>query len=244
MADPGPNWTEVASAIALIIQVVVLVAAAAFAWRQVGEARQLREAQTRPFVVIDFDVERNFLAFLTVSNIGTTLARDVRFKIDPPLQTAIENPLAEMKMLRDGIPTLAPGKTIRTLFDSLVKREPGQLPDTYAVVVRYSDERGHGFDERLDLDLAVYWNLTTVERREIHDVHERLKDILAEMKRWTSGTRRGLLRLSPEQVRAENKRTRRRLEERRAQRAGKGVRSAWARAILRLGSRFRRGQSD
>lgn len=239
MADPGPNWTEVASAIALIAQLVVLVAAAAFAWRQVGEARRLREAQTRPFVVIDFEVQ-NFLAFLTVSNIGTTLARDIRFEIDPPLQTVIENPLAEMKMLRDGIPTLAPRKTIRTLFDSLVNREPGQLPDTYEVIVRYSDETGHRFEERLDLDLAVYWNLTTVERRDVHDVHERLKDIVKEMKRWTSGTGRGLLRLSPEEVRAENQRTRRYLEERRAEREAGGVRSGWRRVIARLGRSVRR----
>jgi hypothetical protein len=217
MADPGPNWTEVASAIALIAQLVVLVAAAAFAWRQVGEARRLREAQTRPFVVIDFEVE-NFLAFLTVSNIGTTLARDVRFEIDPPLQTVIENPLAEMKMLHDGIPTLAPRKTIRTLFDSLVKREPGQLPDAYSVIVRYSDETGRRFEEKLELDLAVYWNLTTVERRDVHDIHQRLKEMLAEMKKWRSGTGRGLLRLSPDEVRAENERTRRYLEERRAER--------------------------
>jgi hypothetical protein len=217
MTDPGPNWTEVVSAIALIAQLIVLVAAAAFAWRQVGEARRLREAQTRPFVVVDFEVE-NFLAFLTVSNIGTTLARNVRFEIDPPFQTVIKNPLAEMKMLRDGIPTLAPRKTIRTLFDSLANREPGQLPDTYAVVVRYSDETGRRFEERLDLDLAVYWNLTTVERRDVHDIHQRLKEMLAEMKKWRAGTGRGLLHLSPEEVRGENERTRRYLEERRTER--------------------------
>jgi hypothetical protein len=243
MADPGPNWTDVVSAIAVIAQLVVLVAAAAFAWRQVREAKQLREAQTRPFVVIDFEVE-NFLAFLTVTNIGTTLARDVRFEIDPPLQTKIENPLAEMKMLRDGIPTLAPRKTIRTLFDSLVNREPGELPDTYAVVVRYSDETGRRFEDDLDLDLAVYWNLTTVERHDIHHVHARLKEILAEVKKWRSATGRGLLRLSPEEAREENERTRRYVEERRRQRDGQDVRSGWAaRMITGLGARLHRGRS-
>jgi hypothetical protein len=241
MVDSGPYWTDAVSAIALIAQLVILAAAAVFAWRQVGEARRLREEQIRPFVVIDFEIER-FLVFLAVSNLGTTLARDVRFEITPPFQTAIENPLADMKMLRDGIPSLAPRKSIRTLFDSLVDRKPGELPDLYAVTVRYYDEAGRPFEERLDLDLAVYWNLTTVERREIHDVHERLKDMLGEMKKWRSATGRGLLHLSPEEVRAENERTRRYLEERRAQRDAGGVRSRGARAIARLRARVRRGR--
>lgn len=209
-------WTDVAQVIVLVAQLVVLTVAAIVAWHQVREARRLREAQTRPFVVMDFEVE-NFLAFLSVANIGTTLARDVRFEIDPPLQTVIENPLAEMKMFREGIPTLPPGKRIRTLFDSLVSRKPDQLPDTYSVKVTYTDEVGRPLAERLDLDLAAYWNLTTVERRDVHDIHQRLKDMLAEMKKWRSGTGRGLLRLSPEEVREESERTRQYLEERRAQ---------------------------
>jgi len=210
-------WTDIAGVAILAAQLVVLTVAAIVAWHQVREARRLREAQTRPFVVVDFEVE-SFLAFLTVSNIGSTLARNVRIKIDPPLESLIENPLAEMKMLREGIATLAPGKRMRTLYDNLAHRKLGQLPDVYAVEVAYTDETGRPFAEQLDLDLAVYWNLTTVERRDIHDIHQRLKDMLAEMKRWTSGTRRGLLTLSPADVRAENERTRQYLEERRAER--------------------------
>jgi hypothetical protein len=56
------------------------------AWRQVREARRLREQQTRPFVVIDFEVAQNAIVFLPISNIGTTLARDVRFEIEPRLK--------------------------------------------------------------------------------------------------------------------------------------------------------------
>jgi hypothetical protein len=216
--NADPTWTDVAGVVVLGLQLVVLVAAAIFAGRQVAEAKRLREEQTRPFVIIDFEIEKAMI-FLTVSNIGTTLARHVRFEIDPPLRTAIEIPLTEMKMLGEGIPTLAPGKTIRTLFDSTIQRKPEHFPDLYSVTARYSDETGRrDFEEAQALDLGVYRNLSWVQRRDEHDIHERLKDVLAEMKKWTSGTGRGVLRLSPNEVHAENERTMRLLDERRAER--------------------------
>jgi hypothetical protein len=203
-----PTWADVAQTAILGGQLLVLAVAAAVAWRQVREARRLREQQIRPFVVIDIEVDR-FLFFLAVSNVGTTLARDVRFEIDPPLDSAIENALNEMKMFRHGIATLPPNKAIRTLFDSALQRKPADLPDLYTVRVRYRDQTGRRtFDETFDLDLGVYWNLTTVERRDVHDLHERLKEIRNEMRKWTAGSR-GLLRISPRERRAEDRRTRR-----------------------------------
>jgi hypothetical protein len=218
MPDPSPNWTDIVSTIAVTVEVVILGFAAGFAWRQVGEARRLREEQTRPFVVIDFEIERH-LAFLQVSNIGPTLARNVRFEIEPPLRSATISTVGELKMLREGISTLAPGKKIRTLFDDGPKRSArrDEFPDTYAVTARYSDETGRReFTETLDLDLGIFWNIIRSERREVHDVHERLKDMLAEMRKWTSGTGRGVLRLSPEEAQAEHERRLGQVQERRA----------------------------
>jgi hypothetical protein len=103
-------------------QLLVLTGAAFVAWRQVAEARRLREEQNRPFVVIDFErQETTKTIFLTISNIGTSLARDVRFDITPALRAAMTLvPFSDIKVLSDGISTLAPGKVIRTVFDSSV----------------------------------------------------------------------------------------------------------------------------
>jgi hypothetical protein len=219
--DSGPNWTDVAQVIILVAQLAILAIAAVVAWHQVREAKRLREEQARPFVVIDFEVE-DAIAFLTVSNLGTTLARNVRFEIEPPLQSSMEIPLDKLKMLGEGISSLAPGKSIRTAFDSLIQRKPLGLPDVYAVTAQYSDETSRRqFQEKLDLDLGVYWNLIRVQRRGEHDIHERLKDIRDELRKWTSGTR-GLLRLSPDENRTEQERIMRHFEERSEQQASGG----------------------
>jgi hypothetical protein len=209
-AATDPSWTDIAGVGIIGAQLLVLIAAALVAWRQVREARRLREEQNRPFVVVDFERQEGSKAIiLAVSNIGTSLARNVRFTFDPALASTWSYvPFDELKMLRDGISTLAPRKVIRTVFDLSHHRweRRDELPDVYEARVRYTDDRGkRDFDERMQLDLGIYWNLVNVERHGLHDVHNRLKDIRDEMKKWTV-TGGGLLRLSPDEVSAREER--------------------------------------
>jgi hypothetical protein len=68
-------WTaERVIALAAVGQLVVLVAAALFARAQVREARELRAEQARPFVVVDFELDRRPLINLVVANLGKTMA--------------------------------------------------------------------------------------------------------------------------------------------------------------------------
>jgi hypothetical protein len=61
------------------------------------------------------------------------------------------------------------------------------------------------FDQTLDLDLGLYWNLSTLDVKGVHEMHERLKEIRDELKKWTSGSR-GILALSPDDAWAERER--------------------------------------
>src|SRR4051812_43772601 len=101
MRPADPNWTDVAQVILVAAQLIVLIVAAGVAWRQVRDARRPREDQSRPLVGIDCEME-GMLVSLRISNMGTTLARAVRFESAPPLKSAIENPLDELKIFREG----------------------------------------------------------------------------------------------------------------------------------------------
>ena len=208
MMDSAVTWTDVATVGLVAVQLVVLIVAAFVAWRQVREARRLREEQQRPFVVIDFEVERGYIAFLVVSNLGTSLARDVRFSIDPPLESAVSSvALDKMKMLNQGISTLAPGKEIRTFFDMGFKRGKAELPMTYTARVQYTDETGRRhFDETVDLDLDLYMHLSEITRQGVHDVHKRLEEIRDIFKKWSWNLPSGLIAMTPEEARRESDR--------------------------------------
>jgi hypothetical protein len=215
--DGGVQWTDIAQVALVGGQLLVLIAAAIFAWRQVKEARELREEQNRPFVVVDFDVEDGYMVYLEVVNMGTSLARDVRIEIDPPLESAIDIEIGKLKMLNEGIATLAPGKKYRAFFDMSFRRNEDRpdLPMNHTARVRYWDEkRKRSFDETLDLDLDQYMHINTVTRHGLHDIYGQLEKIRKIFEKWTSGTGRGMLAMTPEDSRAESKRQLEAMEER------------------------------
>jgi hypothetical protein len=217
----GIVWPEVAAVGLVALQLVVLIVAALFARRQVNEARELREQQNRPFVVIDTDFERAAELFLHVKNLGTSLARDVKIEIEPPLKSAVDIPVAKFKMLSDGISTLAPGKELRTFFDIGFRRHESDLPLVYAATVRYTDEKGkRRFEEKIDLDLEQYMHLHFASRDEIHDVHARLKEIRDIFKRWGWSGGNGLLTISRQEADLKNERRLAEIEEERERKAG------------------------
>jgi hypothetical protein len=83
-----------------------------YAVKQVGEAKRLRRAQIRPFVVVD--IAPGWLLYVTVENIGTTLARNVRFEFTVPLESSRARPweVEKAPRLKDGVALLPPASVI------------------------------------------------------------------------------------------------------------------------------------
>jgi hypothetical protein len=190
-------------AAAAVAQLVVVGWAALYARGQVREARTLREEQARPFVVVDVEPERRPFMNLVVANLGRTMARNVRIEIDPPLQSTVYDSggfgIARMKLFTEPIPSLAPGKRMVMLFDSLPARIEAGLPDSYEVRLSYEWDGGPIVDtQRLDLDLYRHQRL--IWRDTIHHVSETLKKMDRRMDKWSAGYR-GLLTLSLEEAR-------------------------------------------
>jgi hypothetical protein len=216
MPTPDPTTTtDVLQTIFVGGQLAVLIAAAAFGWRQLTEAKELREEQTRPFVVIDLGSSAQALFDLVVANLGPTMAQDVRFHFEPPIKSTDDDlDPYKIKMFRDGISSLAPGKEIRTLFEKGPDRHQSDLPDTYEVTVTYTDQTGkRRYEEKIDLDFGLYWDRLTVSRKDVHDVHKELEKIRKEMAKWSAKLGSGLLAVTPEEMEKRSEAARRRVEE-------------------------------
>lgn len=189
IAAASPSWTDIGSFAALAAQFAVLLVAAGFAGRQVREARKLREARIRPFVVIDFETRRTVIE-IKIANVGATLARDVSFTFVPPLESTWDNAsqgkaIRDLNLFRAGISSLPPGKEITALFDQAPPRIQAGLPDAYKVTIHYTGEPlGIAYSEETVLDLSPYWGVRHINRDDIHDVHKRLKEISSEIHGW------------------------------------------------------------
>ena len=229
MPETDPTTTtEVLQTLFIGLQLLVLTAAAVFGRHQLNEAKDLREAQTRPFVVIDLGSSAHTLFDLVVKNIGPTLARDVRFEFDPPIRSTDDDlDPHKIKMFREGISTLAPGKEIRTLFERGPARHKSDLPDTYEVTVTYTDQTGtRNYEEKIDLDFGLYWDRLTVNRRDVHDLYKQLETIAKEIRNWRPNLGRGLLAVTTADVEARNAEALEQFEEHRAEQAKRDAEGA------------------
>jgi hypothetical protein len=219
-----------------ITQTVVIIVAARLTYRQVvaareqvEEARRLREEQSRPFVVVDLDISDPPLVFLTVSNVGRTIARRVRINFDPPLARSFDNralteeekkagkplpPLVPYEVFNEEIASIAPGKVLRTLFESFMQGWREDLPDSYLVTVRYEDERGVSYTEDMPMGFGGFKNLEDIRRHTIHDLHDQLKKIADAVRRWSPATGSGVLVVSRKEQREDHARAVRRFRAR------------------------------
>jgi hypothetical protein len=132
-----------------LFALVSAIAAATFAYRQLELARTLREEKARPFVVVDLEPAAgpgHPFTELVIRNIGETLARDVKITFEPPLETTLDDQrydLASSPMMKNGIPSMPPGREYRALFEHMPDRYAREdLPRRYTVTVASSGRRG------------------------------------------------------------------------------------------------------
>jgi hypothetical protein len=230
------DWAAV-TAWAAWATVAVYVVLGIFAWIQVLQARRLREEQARPFVIVDF--EPGFLVYLTVENIGRTMARDVSIRFDKPLQSTLSGPreIDESPLLRKPIPTLPPGRKIRVLFDQYAARLEATLPLTYDVTLHYKGPFGKkAWEHPYRLDLGIYLG-SQEPPKGLPELVTEVENIRKELQKWRGGTR-GLLVQAIDRRRQQRREWRHhhlRILRRQGPRAL--ARSLWDRALWRLGFR-------
>jgi hypothetical protein len=115
-AAGSPNVADWLTAVGTIGTFAIAGFAAWYARGQLLEARNLREAEAQPFVIVDVEpsITSRHLFNLVIKNTGETLARDVKIQFDPPLRSTLDSegyPPAKFKALASGIPALPPGRT-------------------------------------------------------------------------------------------------------------------------------------
>ncbi len=175
---------------------VVAAVAGVLVWLQVRHGRQVREDQTRPYVIVDFEF-RGMLVLIGVKNIGTTPAANVRIKFDKPLQSPTKSLEPErFAIFSDPIAMMAPGRAIRVYFGMGPDFFPADgegVPLRYEVEVTYSDLAGkrNYIDPPNILDLAPFKH-TSVDRDDLHEIAQRVKGIEQAMKNWTQRGRLGV----------------------------------------------------
>jgi hypothetical protein len=172
-ADASQAWAAWAT-------FAIAAVAAVFAYNQVKVARQTREEQAQPNVVIYVESTPSHWQFLDVvlKNFGTTPAYNVTVEITPELKQSPDHAGGEITKVPfpELTRTLAPGQEIRTNWDFAVAREDymRKLSDLYdrkqltrsefrerelrsrhEAIVRYEDSHHNKYEMRSTLDFDL-----------------------------------------------------------------------------------------
>jgi hypothetical protein len=130
------------SAAATVAAAAVYVILGFLAYAQLRQNRSLRELESRPYVILDFE-ERRALIYLVIRNIGKTPAKNVVIRFDQPLKTAGQlrhRDPNQYKIFNSPIPMLAPERAIRIPFGighEILGDET--IPHSYTVSIRYTN---------------------------------------------------------------------------------------------------------
>lgn len=206
-------WLMVSGGSALATALILLTAALVAVF-QLREARVLRQAQVRPFVVIDFHVMPSAAIYLRISNLGTVMARDVRFTFDRPLTSTLQMKLMELQIFKQRIEALPPGQVIETFFDTFFNRD--EKDDRTVATVIYRGDGGRRFRDRMDLDLGLYRNTSPVRGKTLDDVYKEVETIAETLRDFKAGGGGGLLVVTPKDVAHRHEQFRAAVEERQA----------------------------
>lgn len=168
--------------------VLVLAITLYFVHRQVSEATALRRHQSRPYVVVAIDVEQRDLFMLTVENVGSTPAYDVRVQFDPNLRSSM-NEIEKVRMFHEPIPMLPPTRRLRAVWEVSfhVFEDSYPHPLSYQARVSYKDQQSRAYGpETYFLDFKVFEGLA-IGPKGINELVNSVEALHKVHRKWTSG---------------------------------------------------------
>ncbi len=133
----------------LLSSLGTLVVAAGILY-QGRQARNARNDQDRPQIIVDADYTGRFTTNIVVRNIGHGVARNITFKFSAPLESTSGQDITEMPYLRHGINFMAPQTDLPAVWDSYQNvvqnlRAKG-LTDGITITSYYEDRQGERYE--------------------------------------------------------------------------------------------------
>ena len=140
---------EIAVLAQLLSSVGTLVVAAGILY-QGRQARNARNDQDRPQIIVDADYTGRFTTNIVVRNIGHGTAKNITFKFSAPLETTSGRDITALPYFKYGINFMAPQTDLPAVWDSYQNvvqnmRDKG-LTEGITITSYYEDRQGESYE--------------------------------------------------------------------------------------------------
>ncbi|MFB6578941.1 MULTISPECIES: hypothetical protein [unclassified Streptomyces] len=168
-------------------QVVAAQEQVRVARQQLEHAEAVHREQNEPYVVVDIQPDASGTLVIVVENIGSTIARNVRIEVDPPLESGWGEDLTEMlaRAFSRTFPMLPPRRRLEFLLDEQERSQNTDLPTAHTFTVRCEGPYGPVEDREHVVDFGTYAE-TPIARSPLRRVEDKLDDIGKELATLTT----------------------------------------------------------
>ena len=164
----------------------IALAAGVVALGQFREARRLRLEQAQPYVAcfVERTQGHDQALDIVIRNFGTTIARDIRIEVMPPIMRAWPpGQKPEPVFIPGQLPALVPGQEWRTWWDYGPARSEKHLISRHDAVVSYRDSQGAELPPIPSvLDWAEYEDVGIIVTKGMHEAATALEDVNRTLK--------------------------------------------------------------
>jgi len=135
------NYSEFTVAFLTLLLVLVTIAYAVFTWQMVKEMQITRQADLRPYLIID-SIVIGQMFYLVIKNNGKTAAEKVSFKFDKSVENIWKKKIEELPLFKRGMIFFPPSKEFvitlgPTYFFLGNKKDDIKYPPNFTIVVEY-----------------------------------------------------------------------------------------------------------
>lgn len=148
----------------------------------VREMRQAREAQTRPYVVLDFDYPRTYLCYMVIKNIGNGAALDLRVTFEPDVEYQNSGMKLSQLPIFQETRFLVPGRELRFFYKSLQGQAPRAEEQAVVARVEYSNTAGATYTDEISLNPYLMSQLYFLEEKTFTHLVKAVQDVSKEIK--------------------------------------------------------------
>ena len=147
--------------------------------KMIEEMKDARDQESAPYVIPYININKHIM-FFGIKNIGKSVAKNIKIKIEPELKSSMfEDKIRDLSLIKNGISSLPPGHELGTMFDvSHIYLNRDDFPMSYSVKVSY--EVGLHKETReyeQVLDLGVYKDIIPNDDMNLEDVVKRLEEL-------------------------------------------------------------------
>ena len=169
--------TAIATAVLVIVTIVYVI----FTYRIV-------RATNQPEIMVSLRPHETYgyFAILRVENVGTGVARNVRFTGDLSLGFQSITPFKDIGFLKNGIDLLGPGQKIEHCLGSILENPEALKQPPFEITVTYSDSSTNHEEKKIfHLNSREFIGVGTIGGSPPHEIAKTAKEIQKDLHKLT-----------------------------------------------------------